>query len=172
MSTADLIAVGRIGPARGIKGEVFVQPWTDDPEDRFAAGSVLSTEPAERGPLTVASVNINGPKLVVHFVGVDDRNAAESLRGIQLVIPASERPQIDDPDEFYASDLIGLPARTILGRELGPVQDVLDIAGSDYLVLNVDGVERLVPFVQSIVPTVDLAGGFVEIDPPDGLFEL
>lgn len=172
MSTADLIAVGRIGPARGIKGEVFVQPWTDDPEERFAAGSVLSTEPAERGPLTVAAVNLNGPKMVVHFVGIEDRTAAESLRGIQLVIAASARPQIEDPDEFYASDLIGLAARTISGRELGRIQDVLDIAGADYLVLSVEGTERLVPFVQSIVPTVDLAGGVVEIDPPDGLFDL
>jgi 16S rRNA processing protein RimM len=168
----DVIVVGRIGPARGVKGEVFVQPFTDAPEERFAAGSVLLTEPAQRGPLTVETANFNGPKLAVHFVGVDDRTAAESLRGTQLVMPASERPELDDPDEFYTSDLVGLAARTVAGAELGPVQDVIDIAGADYLVLRVADVERLVPFVTAIVPTVDIAAGFVLIDPPEGLFEL
>ena len=168
----DSVTVGRIGPARGVRGDVFVQPFTDDPEERFAAGSVLATEPAERGPLTVAELNLNGPKMVVRFVGVDDRSAAEVLRGVRLVIPASARPPIEDPDEFYISDLVGLSARCVDGTELGPVRDVIDIAGADYLVLDVGGVERLVPFVEAIVPTVDLAEGVVEIDPPEGLFEL
>jgi 16S rRNA processing protein RimM len=55
---------------------------------------------------------------------------------------------------------------------LGPVREVLHAGTSDYLVLDVDGVERLVPFVAAIVPTVDVSGGFLEIDPPEGLFEL
>jgi 16S rRNA processing protein RimM len=91
---------------------------------------------------------------------------------VRLVIPASVRPPIEDPDEFYASDLIGLQARTVEGAELGPVQDVIDIAGADYLVLEMDAIERLVPFVAAVVPTVDIASGVVVIDPPDGLFEL
>jgi 16S rRNA processing protein RimM len=169
--TDDLV-VGKIGPARGIKGEVFVQPWTDAPEDRFAPGSVLRTQPAERGPLTVESANFNGPKLVVRFVEVADRSAAETLRGTALVIAAEQRPELDDPDEYYTSDLIGLAASTVDGTDLGPVRDVIDIAGADYLVLAVDGTQRLVPFVAAIVPTVDLAGGRVVIDPPEGLFDL
>jgi 16S rRNA processing protein RimM len=169
---ADVVAVGRIGPARGVRGEAFVEPWTDDPAERFAAGSVLLTDPPSAGPLTVESVNLSGAKMVLRFEGVLDREGVEALRGVRLVIPASARPAIEDPDEFYASDLVGLAARTVAGAELGPVRDVLDIAGSDYLVLEVDGVERLVPFVRAVVPTVDLAAGWVEIDPPDGLFDL
>lgn len=169
---SETVAIGRVGPARGVKGAVFVQPWTDAPEDRFAAGSVVLTEPAERGPLTVESANFSGPKLVVQFVGIADRTAAEALRGTLLVIPGTARPELDDPDEFYTSDLIGLAARTVDGAELGPIRDVLDIAGAEYLVLTVEGTERLVPFVIAIVPTVDIAGGFVIIDPPEGLFEL
>lgn len=168
----ELIAIGRIGSARGVRGELFVQPFTDVPEERFAVGSVLDTEPASAGPLSVDYLNLGGPKMVLRFAGVDTRQAAEALRGVQLVIPASARPVIDDPDEFYASDLVGLAARTADGGELGPIVDVIDIAGADYLVLQFGGAERLVPFVEAIVPTVDIAAGLVVIAPPEGLFEL
>lgn len=168
----DLIAVGRIGPPRGVRGDVFVQPFTDEPERRFAVGTVLVTDPAGRGPLTVDGLNLSGSKMVLRFAGFDDRVAVESLRGVQLMIPASAREPIEDPDEFYTSDLVGLAARTASGTALGRVTDVIDIAGADYLVLDVAGTERLVPFVAAIVPTVSVADGFVEIDPPEGLFDL
>ncbi|PZS27713.1 MAG: ribosome maturation factor RimM [Pseudonocardiales bacterium] len=167
----ELVAVGRIGPPRGVRGDVFVEPWTDDPTERFAAGSVLRTDLTEAGPLTVESANLGGSKLVLHFVGVDDRTAAEALHRVRLMVPTSARPPIDDPDEFYASDLVGLIARTEAGTEFGPVRDVVNLAGAEYLVLNVDGREQLVPFVAAIVPTIDVAGGVVVIDPPEGLFD-
>lgn len=168
----DVVAVGRIGPARGVRGDVFVEPWTDDPAGRFAAGSELRTEPAEAGPLTVETANLGGSKLVVHFAGVADRSAAEALHGVRLMVPAGDRPALTDPDEFYASDLVGLSARTSSGADLGPVHDVLNVAGAEYLLLEVDGREHLVPFVAVIVPTVDVAGGVVVINPPEGLFDL
>ena len=170
--SAELITVGRIGKARGVKGHAFVMPYTDDPEVRFAVGSVLETDPAAAGPLTVASRSDASGKLVLSFVGVDDREAIEALRGVMLVMDRSARPVLDDPDDFYTSDLIGLAARTTQDRDLGPVTDVIDIAGTEYLVLTVDGVERLVPFVSAIVPEVDVSGGTILIDPPDGLFDL
>jgi 16S rRNA processing protein RimM len=168
----ETITIGRIGPARGVRGAVFVEPWTDDPAGRFAVGAVLRTEPADAGPLTVETVSLGGGKLVVHFAGLTDREQAEALRGTRLVILAADRPPLDDPDEFYDTDLIGLAARTVAGRALGAVRDVLHAGGATYLVLEVEGTERLVPFVASIVPTVDLADRTVEIDPPDGLFDL
>jgi 16S rRNA processing protein RimM len=168
----ELVVVGRIGPARGIRGDLFVEPWTDAPDERFAPGTVLRTEPASAGPLTVDSSSSAGGKLVVHFAGVDDRKAAEALRGTQLVIPAAERPSLDDPDEFYDTDLVGLAAVTVDGTDLGPIADVLHVVGASYLVVHVGGQERLVPFVRAVVPTVDLEGRRVVIDPPEGLFEL
>jgi len=170
--TDDDIVIGRIGPARGVRGDVFVEPFTDAPEERFAEGSVLRTEPSGVGPLTVESMANSSGKTVIHFAGVEGRAAAEALRGVRLVIAASERPELDDPDEFYDTDLVGLVARTVSGVELGPVREVVHAGGADYLVLDVDGSERLVPFVAAIVPTVDVAAGVVEIDPPEGLFEL
>jgi 16S rRNA processing protein RimM len=165
----DLVVVGRIGPARGVRGDVFVEPLTDSPDERFAPGAVLRAEPAS---LTVEWSSSAGGKLVVHFVGVDDRAAAEALRRTELAIAATDRPRLDDPDEFYDSDLVGLQVSTLDGADLGPVTDVVHAGGASYLVLSVDGRERLVPFVSAIVPTVDLAARRVVIDPPEGLFEL
>jgi 16S rRNA processing protein RimM len=169
---SEQVAVGRIGPARGVRGEVFVEPWTDDPHDRFAPGRMLRTEPATAGPLTVTTSSLASGKLVVHFEGVMDREGAEALRGVQLVIDSAERPPLEDPDDFYDTDLIGLSARTVAGDELGPVRDVLHAGGADYLVVELDGKESLVPFVAAVVPVVDLATGVVEIDAPEGLFDL
>jgi 16S rRNA processing protein RimM len=165
----ELVAVGRVGKARGVRGDVFVEPWTDAPEERFAAGT--SMHAADR-TLTVTSSSVASGKLVVHFDGVDDRGDAEAIRGQELLVAAAERPPLDDPDDFYDTDLIGLIAQGVDGGPLGPVVDVVHAGGADYLVLEIDGRERLVPFVSAIVPAVDLAGGRVVIDPPDGLFDL
>lgn len=168
----QVVAVGRVGKAHGIRGDAFVEPWTDAPEERFSPGVRLSTEPAERGPLTVESARQHSGKLVVHFAGVDDRNAIEALRGTVLLVPASARPPIEDPDEFYDTDLIGLNVRTVAGQELGPVTDVLHSPAGSLLAIDVAGREVLVPFRTEFVPTVDLAAGIAEVDPPDGLLEL
>jgi 16S rRNA processing protein RimM len=165
-----LVTVGRIGKAHGLRGEVSVEPWTDDPEERFRVGVrfTIAAGPA----LTVAHARAHSGRWVIGFVGVEDRTAAEALRGTELLLPASARPAIEDPDEFYDSDLIGLAARTVGGAALGPVTDVVHGPGGDYLVLTIEGTERLVPFVAGIVPNVDLAAGVAEIDPPEGLFDL
>jgi 16S rRNA processing protein RimM len=133
---------------------------------------VLQTDPAGRGPLTVESARSHSGKLVVHFAGIDDRNAIEALRATLLLVPAAARPPIDDPDEFYDTDLIGLNVRTVTGQALGPVTDVLHSPAGSLLAIDVSGREVLVPFRTEFVPTVDLAGGIAEVDPPDGLLEL
>jgi 16S rRNA processing protein RimM len=168
----DVVAVGRIGKAHGIRGDAFVEPWSDAPHERFVPGSVFETEPAGRGPLTVATARDHSGKLVVHFEGYDDRNAVETIRGTVLVMPAAARPVLDDPDEFYDTDLIGLAVRTVAGQELGPVTDVLHSPADSLLSIDWDGREVLVPFRKEFVPTVDIAGGFIEVDPPDRLLEL
>ncbi|HEX8306542.1 MAG TPA: ribosome maturation factor RimM [Jatrophihabitans sp.] len=167
-----LVAVGRVGKAHGVRGDAFVEPWTDAPDERFSPGSRLTTEPADRGPLTVESSRDHSGKLVVHFAGVDDRNAVEALRGTVLLVPAGARPVIEDPDEFYDTDLIGLAVRTVQGRQLGAITDVLHSPAGSLLAIDVDGREVLVPFRTEFVPVVDLAAGIAEIDPPDGLLEL
>jgi 16S rRNA processing protein RimM len=172
MAADEFVAVGRIGRPRGVRGAAFVEPWTDDPDERFAAGTVLVTDPAAAGPLTVAASSMSNGKLVVQFESVSDREAIEALRGVRLLVAVTARPELENPDDYYDTDLIGLTARTIDGEPVGPVRDVLHAGGADYLVLDHDGREVLVPFVRAIVPTVDIAGGVVVVDPPEGLFEL
>lgn len=167
-----LVAVGRVGKAHGVHGDAFVEPWTDAPDERFSSGAELIAQPADRGPLTVESARNQSGKLVVHFAGVDDRNAVEALRGTVLLVPATARPPIDDPDEFYDTDLIGLDVRTVTGQALGPVTDVLHSPAGSLLAIDVSGREVLVPFRTEFVPTVDLAAGIAEVDPPEGLLEL
>jgi 16S rRNA processing protein RimM len=124
------------------------------------------------GPLTVAEMSAASGRMVLRFAGIDDREAAAALTGTRLVLAAAQRPPLDDPDDFYDTDLVGLAAVGVDGTDYGPVRDVVHAGGADYLVLDVDGRERLVPFVAAIVPTVDLASGRIVIDPPDGLFAL
>jgi len=165
------VVVGRIGRPHGLRGEVTVQVTTDDPDDRFAAGSVLGTDPASRGPLTVTGMRRSGPVLVIGFEGVTDRDAAESLRGTMLTLDASTLPVPDDPDEFYDHQLIGLSVQDRSGNELGRVVDVWHPPAAPVLVVTrTDGSEELVPFVSAIVPVVDLEAGRLVVDPPDGMF--
>jgi 16S rRNA processing protein RimM len=166
------VAVGRVGPAHGVRGEVFVEPWTDDLDERFADGARFNTEPADRGPLVVGSTRMNNRRLMVHFEGIDDRDQAKAIHHTSLLIPASARPVLEDPDDFYDSELIGLQASTVAGQALGPITDVVHTSSADYLVLMIEGREHLVPFVSAIVPSVDLRTGVVIIDPPDNLFEM
>src|SRR5919112_5545086 len=106
----DRLTVGRIGKPQGLRGEVTVEVRTDVPEVRFADGSVLLTDPAERGPLTVAGTREQNGRLVVAFDGVPDRSAAELLRNTLLQVDASDLPASDDPDEVHDQQLIGLVA--------------------------------------------------------------
>lgn len=171
----DLVVVGRIGRPQGIKGEVTVEVRTDAPDERFAPGTALLTD---TGSLTVAQSRDHSGKLVVLFEGVADRNAAEQLRGTVLHVDARTLPALEDDDEYYDSQLVGLTAELSDGTPLGAVADVLHLPHGDVLVIArpapAEGrpVEALVPFVKAIVPTVDLAAGRVVVTPPPGLLEL
>ena len=162
------LVVGRIGRPHGIRGDVVVEVRTDDPQLRFAAGSVLATEPAGDGPLTIAASRWHSGRLLVSFDGVSDRDGAEELRGVLLVVDSADLEDTGDPDEFRDYQLIGLQARTTGGEVVGPVADVLH-HGQDLLVIRGAENEILVPFVAALVPEVDVQAGFLVIDPPPGL---
>lgn len=168
----DLV-VGRVGRPHGVRGELTVEVRTDDPDARFAPGSVLRTEPAERGPLTVADARPRSGGLVVAFAGISDREGAEALRGTVLVVDSDSLPPLDADDEWYDHQLVGLAAVDPAGAMLGTVADVVHSPASDLLVVrSEDGAEHLVPFVRDIVPAVDVPGGRVVVAAPEGLFDL
>ncbi len=168
------LVVGRVGRPHGLGGEVTVEVRTDDPDQRFVAGSSLATVPAARGPLTVAGSRWHSGRLLVRFAGYEDRDAAEELRDTILAIDSDELEPLEDPDDFYDHDLIGLQVVTAVGDPVGAVSDVLHY-GQDMLVIEGtgtrSGAEILVPFVAAIVPEVDVAAGRLVIDPPPGLLD-
>ncbi len=170
----DLLVVGRIGKPQGLRGEVTVQVRTDDPDTRFAAGAVLLTEPAARGPLTVASARDQNGRLVLAFDGVTDRTAAEALRETLLQVDAATLAPPEDEDEFHDHVLRGMTALLVDGPPLGTVADVLHLPHGDVLVITRadNGAEVLVPFVRAMVPDVDVAGRTLTVDPPHGLLDL
>lgn len=160
----------------GIRGEVAVEIRTDDPGQRFAAGSVLGTDPAVLGPLTVVASRWHSGRLLVSFAEIADRTGAESLRGVWLTVDAEQFTAPEDPDEFHDQELIGLAVVTTIGDAVGVVADVRH-HGQDLLVVDpATGSHRhgqvLIPFVAAIVVDVDVAGGRMVIDPPPGLLEL
>ena len=169
------LVVGRVVKAHGVAGELVVEVRTDDPDSRFAPGSVLLGRPRE-GPQrehTVESVRAHGGRLLVRLAGINDRDAADAMRGVVFLIDSDELPPIDDPDEFYDHQLEGLTVRAVDGRDVGTVTEVLHTAAGELLAIRRDGGgEVLVPFVSAIVTSVSLTDRLIEIDPPEGLLEL
>ncbi|MFI7638183.1 ribosome maturation factor RimM [Nonomuraea sp. NPDC049400] len=163
------LVVGRIGRPHGVRGDVTVEVLTDDPELRFAVGTSVATDPRDRGPLVVAGGRWHKGILLLSLEGVDDRDAAEELRGTMLVIDSSDVAPSDDPDEFHDHELIGLAVETASGEPVGEVTDVLH-HGQDLLVVRRSGAEEaLIPFVKALVPEIDLEAGRLVVDPPEGL---
>jgi 16S rRNA processing protein RimM len=166
------LVVGRIGRAHGIGGEVSVEVRTDSPELRFAVGTAVETDPPERGPLTVTRARWHSGRLLVAFEEIGDRTAAEALRGTLLVADSDTSPAVET-DEFWDHQLVGLTAVTSTGETIGAVTEVLHPPGADLVVVRrPDGREVFVPFVHAIVPAVDVAGGRIVVDPPEGLLDL
>jgi 16S rRNA processing protein RimM len=166
------VVVGRIGRPHGVRGEVTVAVRSDDPDLRFYVGAVLATDPASRGPLTVTGKRWHRDVLLLTIEGIHSREDAETLRNTELLVDIADLPELEDPDSFYDHQLVGLTARLTDESELGEVTAVRH-EGADLLVVcRPEGGDLLIPFVAAIVPTVDLAGGFLVVDPPEGLLEL
>ena len=187
VGVAGLLVCGRIGKPQGLRGEVTLEVRTDVPDERYADGSVLLTDPPERGPLTVASSRWQNGRLVVLFEGVPDRTAAEALRGTLLQVDAATLPAPEDPDVFLDAQLAGLAIELADGTPVGRVSEVLHLPHGDVLAVTREPAgaepgqgsgpgsgpdEVLVPFVTAIVPVVDLPGGRLVLTPPPGLLDL
>lgn len=170
------LVVGRVAKSHGIRGELAVEIRTDSPEQRFAVGAVLrGRKPRDRGltEYTVEAAREHSGRLLLRLKGVDDRNAADALRGVLFVIDSADVAPSDDPDEFYDHELEGLEARLVDGTVIGTVAEVLHSAAGELLSVRPPSGEGeiLIPFVTAIVPVVSVAGGYVEIDPPEGLLD-
>lgn len=173
----DTVVVGRIGRPHGVRGLTTVEVRTDDPDARFAPGTVLRTQPAERGPLTVVDKRWHSGTLLLQLAAPSGevyalRETVDALRNTLLLVPVDELPELQEPDSYYDHQLVGLGARLPDGSVIGEVTAVRHEAQDLLVVRRPEGGEALIPFVAALVPTVDLDGGFLVVDPPEGLLDL
>ena len=171
--------VARIGKPHSLRGEVTVQVHTDDPQARFVPGATFVTEAAPGSgvprELTLHSARLHNGIWLLSFEGIPDRTGAEGLRGTRLLVDAEELEEEGEDDEegWYEDELVGLRAMGPDGTELGTVSGLEVGAAQDLLVLTLPGGgTAYVPFVDEIVPEVDVEGGRVVLTPPPGLLEL
>lgn len=177
MPADSRLLVARIGKPHGLHGEVTVQTHTDDPEARYVPGVAYETEAVAGSgvpkSLTLRSARLHQQTWLLGFEEIPDRTGAESLRGTRLFIDAEAAVAEDEDDAWYEDELVGLAAVDPHGAVLGEVSGLRTGAVQDQLVLRLtDGSEALVPFVEAIVPEVDVEGGRVVVDAPPGLLEL
>lgn len=175
MSTpAQQLRVGRLTKAHGLKGALKLELFTDDPDKRFTPGAVFTLQVPTSSPwhgktLTLAELRWYNGQPVGFFEGIADRTGAESL--VKAILWIDQQPdEPDEPDAWYDFQLVGLRALRD-GVEVGTVARVEHFPAQDLLVIATGERDVLVPFVNAIVPTVDIAAGTVTITPPAGLFE-
>lgn len=158
------ICVARIGAAHGIRGDVRLWTFTEDPLSVADYGP-LTTKDGKR-QFSLKSIREAKDHLVATLEGVTSREAAEALNGVELYIARANLPPPDD-DEFYHADLIGLRAISAGGETLGSVVTVHNFGAGDILEISgPGGSAQLFPFTMAVVPAVDLAAGTVTIAPP------
>jgi len=171
----DQVRVGRLTKAHGLKGALKIELYTDDPDRRFTPGATFDLQVPTSSPwhgktLELVELRWYNGNPVGFFVGVTDRDAAESLAKAILWVDHDPALLPDEPDAWYDYQLVGLRALRD-GAEVGTVARVDHLPAQDLLAIATASGEVLVPFVAAIVPSVDIAAGTVTLTPPPGLFE-
>lgn len=179
------VCLGVISGAHGIRGEVKIKAFGEDPLAIGAYGPLSD----ETGSTTVEITTVRPSKggVVARIKGVGDRNQAEALKGLKLFVARSALPEAAE-DEYYHADLVGLSVELSDGKPMGQVIAVQDFGAGPMLEIRLSGASKtagksegktgakaentlLAPFTRDIVPEVDLAGGRLVLDPPPGLLE-
>ncbi len=169
-ASSHLICVGEIRGAFGVRGEARIASFTADPAAVFSYGPLLDETGAAR--LTVSSWRPIKGGFAARAREIETPEQADTMRGLRLYVPRAALPA-PEPDEFYHADLIGLAVRHADGRALGRVRAVEDFGAGALLEIEPETGEAAarwrLPFTRAFVPEVDLAGGAVTVDPPEGI---
>ena len=163
------VCLGVIAAAHGVRGHVKIKTFTADPESVADYGPV-GDEPGRRQFALVLTGRTKGG-VIAKLDGIEDRDAAEALKGTRLYVDRAALPE-PDRDEFYHADLIGLHVELEDGTALGRVEAVHDLGAGELLeVALVNRRSVMVPFTREVVPEVDLEGGRLVLKPPPGVLE-
>ncbi len=165
MAEGARFCVGAIAGAHGVRGLVKIKSFTEEPLDLAAYGPL--TDQSGRRRFQVAVTRRAKGLVIARIEGVEDREAAQALRGARLYAARAALPEPAE-EEYYHMDLIGLEAQDRGGAPLGRVVAVQNFGAGDILeIARPEGEPLLVPFTKAAVPIVDLAGGRVVLEPPE-----
>lgn len=164
----DWLCVGVIAGAHGVKGEVRLKSFTEEPAAIGAFDALFAG--AGREPIRLLGLRPAKGGFVGRIEGVTDREAAEALKGTELFVRRADLPSTEDEDEFYLADLEGLTALDGNGAVLGSIAAIHDFGAGPLLEIKLAadraprkyvGVSPLVPFTKALVPEVDIGAGRV-----------
>ncbi len=168
---STLVLLGRFGRAHGVKGEVRLQSFTAEPLAIARYSPLRSSDGARIFKLTM--VKPAKDMLIAHVAGVDSREAAEALNGLELYAPRDMLPAATEDDEFLMADLVGCEVVLVDGTVFGVIIDVPNYGAGDLLDIKPakGGPSVLMPFTKACAPVVDIPARRVVIDPPAGLLD-
>ena len=166
----DRICVAQIGAAHGLRGEVRLRSFTEQPED-FARYGALESEDGKQ-TFGIETMRAAKDGMIVRFRGVADRDAAEKLRHIKLYVARASLPALADAEEYYRGDLIGLAVVGLDGAPLGQVVALHNFGAGDLLEIKpmAGGATAMLPFTDAFVPSIEIEAGRIVVDPPADLF--
>ena len=167
MDAPKRICLGVITGAHGIRGAVRIKSYTQVPRDIENFGPLGDADGVKMFELRVESDTPKG--LIARIAGVEDRNGAEALKGTELYVVRGALP-VEDEDEYYYADLVGLAVEGTDGNKLGVVKSMNNFGAGEVMEIELDaGGSVMIPFTKSVVPLVDLAAGRIIAEPPPGL---
>jgi len=162
----DYVAIGRIVAPRGVRGELRVDIETDDPERFRALRRVLVGE--EHAAYAVRRARVHESQVLLTLVGVDDRDAAEALRGQWIYVAIEDALPLGE-GEYYHFQIVGLQVITAEGEALGRITEILPTGANDVYVIQGPRGEILVPALEGVILNVDLPNGRMIVRLPEGL---
>ncbi len=168
--TGDLIPIGRIVGAHGIRGDVKIFSYAES-EDLFARQEqlILMGPSGGRKHYEVVGVRAHQKSIRLSLKNVETRDQAEALRGSEVYIPKSELPPLEE-GTYYWIDLIGLAVYKTSGEYLGRVSEIIPTGANDVYVVRRDtGAEVLIPAIPSVIMEIDLQKGHIQVELPEGL---
>lgn len=155
--------MGRIAAPYAVRGWVKVQPFTEALDGLLDYPVWRLGKAGKWRDYKVLEAKVHGQSLLAQLDGVNDRNAAEALQGHEVAVARGELPAAE-ANEYYWDDLVGLEVVNLAGASLGRVAEMLESGAHDIMKVVADGKERLIPFVDPIVGSVDIAAGRIEVD--------
>lgn len=167
-----LVLIGRVTGTHGIKGQLAVVPFSGDADSIISRDSLIFMgDKGETDVYNIRNSSVHQKKVLITLDSLEGINQVEHLVGREVYVKREQLPELPD-GEYYWCDLIGLKVFTTKGECLGELKDVLAGGSHDIYMVKAGDREYMIPAVEGIVTAIDLDGGVMTVDPPDGLLDI